>query len=109
MLPLPGSFKRGRAGVNRVARAGLPRRDGVLIRAAMADERTIEAIGRIERALARIEALAEQAQQEPHAPPEAPRDNNELLQLREAHQALRGKVEGAISQIDRLLAAEERV
>ena len=75
----------------------------------MADERTIEAIGRIERALARIEALAEQAQQElPHTP-EPPRENEELLQLREAHQALRGKVEGAISQIDRLLAAEERV
>ena len=39
----------------------------------------------------------------------APRDEKELLQLREVHQALRGKVEGAITQIDRLLAEAERV
>ena len=67
----------------------------------MADDRAMEAIGRIERALARIEAAS--------AKQPAPRDDSELRQLREVHQALRGKVEGAISQIDRLLAAGERV
>ena len=61
----------------------------------------MEAIARIERALARIEAAS--------AKQPEPRDDSELRQLREVHQALRGKVEGAISQIDRLLAAGERV
>jgi hypothetical protein len=75
----------------------------MLIHALMADNRAMEAIGRIERALARIETAA-MRQPEP-----APRDDSELRQLREVHQALRGKVEGAISQIDRLLAAGERV
>jgi hypothetical protein len=67
----------------------------------MADDGAINAVARIERALARIEAAA--ARQ-----PE-PRDDSELRQLREVHQALRTKVEGAISQIDRLLAAGEKV
>ena len=61
----------------------------------------MEAIARIEQALARIEAAS--------AKQPEPRDDSELRQLREVHQALRGKVEGAISQIDRLLAAGERV
>jgi hypothetical protein len=69
---------------------------------AMAEERAIQAIGRIERALARIAAAAENLQ----APP---RDDSDLRELRDVHHALRGKVEGAISQIDRLLAAGERV
>ena len=69
----------------------------------MADDRAMEAIGRIERALARIE-MAAAKQPEP-----APRDDTELRQLRQVHHALRGKVESAISQIDRLLAAGERV
>ena len=72
------------------------------IHPAMADDRAMEAIGRIERALTRIEAAAAK-QPEP-----APRDDSELRQLRDVHQALRGKVEGAIDQIDRLLAAGER-
>ncbi len=63
----------------------------------------MQAIGRIERALARIEAAATKVK-EP-----APRDDSDLRQLREVHQALRGKVEGAITQIDRLLADTERV
>jgi hypothetical protein len=63
----------------------------------------MQAIGRIERALARIEAAATKP------PQPAPRDESELRQLREVHQSLRGKVEGAISQIDRLLAEAERV
>jgi hypothetical protein len=67
----------------------------------MKDERALAAMRRIERAISRIEAAAGKA------PP--PRDDQELRQLREVHQALRGKVEGAISQIDRLLATEESV
>jgi hypothetical protein len=62
----------------------------------MADDRASQALARIERALARIEQAAGR---EP-----APRDDGELRRLRETHQHLRGKVEGAISQIDRLLA-----
>jgi hypothetical protein len=68
----------------------------------MHDERAMQAIDRIERALARIEEAATQA------PQPVVRDESELRQLREVHQALRGKVEGAISQIDRLLAETER-
>ena len=56
------------------------------------------AIARIEQALARIETAAGRM------PP--PRDDDELRRLREVHQTLRGKVEGAISQIDRLLETE---
>jgi len=63
----------------------------------MPDERVLSAIGRIERALARIEATAAA----PAAPP--PRDDSDLIELRQVHQALRSKVEGAIAQIDRLI------
>ena len=69
----------------------------------MSDDRAMQAIGRIERALARIDAAAMKT------PEPAPRDESELRQLREVHQSLRGKVEGAISQIDRLLAEAEGV
>ena len=69
----------------------------------MSDDRAMQAVGRIERALARIEEAAMKV------PEPAPRDDSNLRQLREVHQALRGKVEGAISQIDRLLAEAERV
>ena len=71
---------------------------GMLIADAMKDERAMQAIARIESALARIEAVAGKI------PP--PRDDGELRRLREVHQALRGKVEGAISQIDRLIELE---
>jgi capsule polysaccharide export protein KpsE/RkpR len=63
----------------------------------MPDEQAIIAIGRIERALARIEAAIGNAQ------PASP-DNHELQLLRERHRSLREKVEGAVSQIDLLLA-----
>jgi hypothetical protein len=69
----------------------------------MADIRAMEAIDRLERALSRVEAAAAQG-----AAPE-PRNDNELIELREVHQTLRSKVEGAISQIDRMLEASERV
>jgi hypothetical protein len=63
----------------------------------MSEERALAAIARIDRALARIEAAARQ----PAA--DAPSHEPELRQLREVHEALRGRVEGAIAQIDRLL------
>jgi hypothetical protein len=66
----------------------------------MRDERAFSAIRRIERALERIEAAAARLP--------AAQEGDELRQLRQVHHALRGKVEGAISQIDRLLATEEQ-
>ncbi|HEX8192226.1 MAG TPA: hypothetical protein VF552_04945 [Allosphingosinicella sp.] len=63
----------------------------------MSEQRALAAIDRIDRALARIEAAA--ARQGEAAPGNEP----ELRQLREIHEALRGRVEGAIAQIDRLL------
>jgi len=67
----------------------------------MADERALAAIRRIEQALARIEAAASRPR--PAAPAA---DSEDLRQLRDVHQTLRAKVEGAIGQIDRLLDAE---
>jgi hypothetical protein len=66
----------------------------------MADERALTAIRRIEQALTRIEAVSSRPRPAPAA------DSQELSQLRDVHQALRNKVEGAIGQIDRLLEAE---
>jgi hypothetical protein len=68
---------------------------------AMGDERAMAAIRRIEQALARIEAASSR-------PRPAAADPGELRQLRDVHQALRAKVEGAIGQIDRLLETEAR-
>ncbi len=66
----------------------------------MADQRALDAIARIERALARIEAAAAQARA---AARSGTAGSEELERLRGAHLALRGRVEGAIGQIDRLL------
>jgi hypothetical protein len=63
----------------------------------MGQERVSQALSRIDKALARIEAAAA------HAPSAAAGDGAELESLRHAHETLRGKVEGAIGQIDRLL------
>ena len=68
----------------------------------MADERALAAIRRIEQALVRIEAAASR----PKPPPAPAADSEDRRQLRDVHQALRAKVEGAIGQIDRLLEAE---
>ncbi len=65
----------------------------------MGDTRSLDAIARIERALARIEASARKSGGQGS-------ETAELAQLRGAHQALRSRVEGAISQIDRLLESE---
>jgi hypothetical protein len=69
----------------------------------MGEERAGIAIARIERALARIEAAAGRFAPAPAAP-----DDSAIAELREAHQALRGRVEGAIAQIDGLLASGEQ-
>ena len=63
----------------------------------MPDERAIQAIGRIERALARIEIAARK-------PVHGSANDDELLELRQRHKALRERVEGAVLQIDQLLA-----
>ena len=68
----------------------------------MADERALEALRRTERALARIEASAARPAAAPAAPP-----SEDQEQLRQAHDALRRRVAGAIGQIDRLLETGE--
>ena len=68
----------------------------------MADQRALDALRRIERAFARIEATAER----PAAA--APEDSEEYARLREAHEALRARVSGVIGEVDRLLAAGEQ-
>ena len=67
----------------------------------MADPRALDALRRIERALARIERAAERASPAPEPSPE-------LERLREAHEILRRRVTGAVGQIDQLLAVEEQ-
>ena len=67
----------------------------------MGDTRSLDAIARIERALARIEASARKSGGQGA-------ETAELTHLRTAHQALRASVEGAIYQIDRLLESEGR-
>ena len=68
-------------------------------RGAMADQRALDAIRRIEQALARIEAAASRP-----TPPAQPAEDYE--RLREAHDALRRRVAGAIGQIDNMLETE---
>jgi hypothetical protein len=67
---------------------------------AMGDDRVIEQIGRIDRALARIEAAAARAP----APASLPEDGRAAA-LEDAHRTLRARVESAISQLDQLIAA----
>ena len=66
----------------------------------MADPRALEALRRIENALARVESAASR-------PRPAPGPSPELERLREAHETLRRRVSGAVEQIDRLIAAGE--
>ena len=66
----------------------------------MADPRALDALRRIENALARIEAAADRPE-----PVQGP--SPELEQVREAHDRLRERVTGAVSQLDRLIAAGE--
>ena len=69
------------------------------MRLLMGDTRAQDAIARIERALARIETSARTPAADSTGPAE-------LAALRDAHGALRARVEGAIGQIDKLLESE---
>ena len=68
----------------------------------MADRRALDAIARIERALARIETASSRARTAA-----ANESAGELERVRQAHQRLKSRVEGAIGQLDRLLETEE--
>jgi hypothetical protein len=91
------SFKEEAPCVNRIGLPTCRRRPGCLLPRGMRDERALDAIARVEAALARIEAAADRAA--------ATRD--ELTSLQTKHQSLRGRIEEAVAQIDRLLDAEE--
>ena len=65
----------------------------------MGDQRALDAIARIERALARIETAATR----PPPPPAAGVDDEEHERLRQAHATLRRAVAGAIGQVDHLI------
>ena len=67
----------------------------------MADQRALDAIRRIEQALARVESAAVRPRP---APPAGPPENYE--RLRQAHDSLRDRVAGAIGEIDRMLETE---
>ena len=69
----------------------------------MPDQRALDAIARIERALVRIEAASSRPR-----PAATPDSSEELERVREAHQRLRSRVEGAIGQLDQLLETEGR-
>jgi hypothetical protein len=68
----------------------------------MGEERIASAIARLEQALARLEAASARR------PSLTSFDKEEGGELRERHEALRGKVEGAIARIDSLLQSAER-
>ena len=70
---------------------------------AMADPRALDAIRRIEQALARAETAAARPRLTPSAEP--PED---YYRLRQAHDSLRDRVAGAIGEIDRMLETEAR-
>jgi len=63
----------------------------------MADDRIIVAIGRIERALTRVERIARTPS------PAAPTDD--YAQLAARHERLRAETESSIETLDRLIAA----
>jgi len=66
----------------------------------MADARALDAINRIERALARIEAAATR----PAAPVQ---DSADYRRLIGAHETLRREVAGVIGEIDALVGSEK--
>lgn len=68
----------------------------------MADARALDALSRIERALARIEAAAARP-----APAPSVEDSEDYRRLQAAHDSLRDRVSGAIGEIDRMIAAGE--
>jgi hypothetical protein len=66
----------------------------------MVDQRALDAAHRIEQALARIEAAA--------ARPAPAGESGEHRDLQARHDAMRGRVTGALAQLDALIAAGER-
>ncbi len=68
----------------------------------MGQDRATAAIERVERALARIEAAADNRGSGESG------NNQELSELRSAYRTLRSRVEGTVGQIDRLLATAEQ-
>lgn len=68
----------------------------------MGDERVASAIARLEQALARLEAASTRRASLTLF------ENVAGTELRDRHEALRGKVEGAIARIDSLLQSAER-
>ena len=73
---------------------------------AMGQDKAGIAIARIERALARIEAAASRPAPTPSYEQSA--DSEAADELRRAHQALRSRVQSAITEIDGLLADGEQ-
>jgi hypothetical protein len=71
------------------------------MRSGMADQRALDAIDRIERAIARIEQTAA-------TPPLPSADDPERQRLRAAHDSLRRKVAGAIDRLDLIIDGAER-
>lgn len=70
----------------------------------MSEDRLILAIGRLERGLARIEAMADRPPP-PAAPAEPdPAREAQLLSLTHRHDRLKGRVESAIASIDAIIA-----
>jgi hypothetical protein len=65
----------------------------------MSDQRALDAVARIERALARIEAVA--------ARPAPAGESQDLHLLQARHDAMRGRVTGALAQLDALIGAGE--
>ena len=95
------SFIGGRAPVNRRGPAArFERRRGHAMHPRMGQERVEQAVARIERAFARIEQAAGR-----RPSPEPARDHGAL---REAHEALRSRVEQALGHLDTLIAQSER-
>jgi hypothetical protein len=66
----------------------------------MAEQRALDAVARIERALARIEAAAVRP-----APIGESQDHH---RLQARHDAMRGRVTGALAQLDALIGAGEQ-
>ncbi|QHL90614.1 hypothetical protein GVO57_06950 [Sphingomonas changnyeongensis] len=78
----------------------------------MTDERLLIAIGRLDRALARVEAAAARAaaapadddgQENGGQPAEARRADTDLAALRLRHERLRAHAEDAVAALDRLI------
>jgi hypothetical protein len=94
---------RSRAGIQ----SDFPKSGSHAMTPRMGDERVEAAITRLERALERVEAAASR-QPRQGAPAQTLFDGDEAIEIRARHQALRGKVEGAIAKIDSLIHSAER-